>query len=76
MKVFLELVLDIEGSILKKYNTIHCWEDDLPKRVHDWMTEIIWETGFRQTSFVRAMVIEERDISAEVEVIRKNPFSV
>ncbi|WP_430508391.1 hypothetical protein [Rossellomorea marisflavi] len=76
MKAVVELVLDIEGSILKKYNTIHCWEADLPKRVHDWMTEIIWDTGFRQTSVVRAMVNEERDISAEVEEIRKNPFSV
>ncbi|MHC8523990.1 hypothetical protein ACPJHQ_26070 [Rossellomorea sp. H39__3] len=40
------------------------------------MTEIIWDTGFRQTSVVKAMVNEERDIAAEIEELRKNPFSV
>ncbi len=76
MKAVVELVLDIEGSILKKYNTIHCWEEDVPKRVYDWMTEIIWDTGFRKTDLVSAMVNEEWDIAPKIEEIRKDPFSV
>jgi hypothetical protein len=74
MKAVVELVLDIEGSILKKFNTIHCREDDLPSRVHDWMTEIIWDTGFRDTNLVKAVANEELDLKDRVNELRMNPF--
>lgn len=66
MKYAVELNIRIDGSLVNCSNTFYCGQSVLVPKVANWVKEIKWETGYRETKIESIIVNRDFDIVKEV----------
>lgn len=66
MKYAVELMIVIDGNRMNCANTFYCGRSVLIAKVSNWVKEIIWEAGYRETKIERIIVNDNFDIAEEV----------